>query len=1066
MISNYKKWNNLIGWFVFIVASAVYILTSEPTASFWDCGEYIATSFKLQVGHPPGAPFFQLIGRFFSMFAFGHTELVARMVNTMSALASGFTILFLFWSITLLAKKMVLRNGEMTDGKVIAIFGSAIVGALAYTFSDSFWFSAVEGEVYASSSFYTAITFWAILKWDENADEKHNLRWLILIAYLVGLSIGVHLLNLLAIPAIVFVYYFKKYKTTRKGIIISALFSVFLLAFVLYGIIPYIVKLSGAFERLFVNSFGLPFGSGTIIYFGILIAGILWTLAYAKKHHKVVLNTIILSMVFLLIGYSSFFILVIRSNANTPIDENNPDNATALVSYLERDQYGSTPLFSGPYYNAPVISYEDGNPVYTKAYIIKSGKQEIAKFYDKNNAEKFLKQNAANTDLKIIGKYVISDDKKNDNPVYDPRFTTIFPRMWSNTDQMHINAYKSWANIKGTPITVQGRNGEEVIMKPTFGENLRFFFGYQLRYMYFRYFMWNFAGRQNDLQGRGDLINGNWISGIPALDRWMLGPQDNIPEHMKSRGTNKFYMLPLFLGLIGLFFQMNKDTNSGWVVALLFFLTGIAIVIYLNQYAYQPRERDYAFAASFYAFAIWIGLGVYAIFDFLSKKIEPKLAAILSTLLCFLLVPTIMASEGWDDHDRSERYTALHFAENYLNSCAPNAILFTNGDNDTFPLWYAQEVEGIRTDVRVINLSLLNTDWYIDQAKRKAYDSEPVPFSLTKEQYIQGTRDFVLFDKSANTQGIYVNVKEAMRFIEDDNNMRMMSNNKMMSYFPTDRFSIPVDKDAVIKNGVVKEELRDSILNAVNWVMSGYGVQKAQLMQLDLLANFDWKRPVYFAITTGNEAYIGLENYFQLEGLAYRLVPMNAHSTDGQPGTVNTSIMYDNLMNKYKWGNMTNPKVYLDETNMRMTMNFRNIFARLANALMDEGKKDSAIKVLNRCMELMPDSKIPYNMFVMPMAEAYYKAGESKKANEILNKLLDNNASELAYYFRFTGEDTHKMDTDKRQNLGIINRIKEIAATQKQKQLEDKSNKIFEQYYQMYINSNPPAMQQQQQEAE
>ena len=630
-----------------------------------------------------------------------------------------------------------------------------------------------------------------------------------------------------------------------------------------------------------------------------------------KKNHKVILNTIMLSLVFLLIGYSSFFILVIRSNANPPIDENNPDNATALVAYLEREQYGSTPLLTGPYFNAPVIDYKDGKPVYTKAYIIKSGKQEVAKFFDRNNAEKYLKQNAANTNLEIVGRYVVSYDKKNDEAVYDPRFTTLFPRMWSSSDQMHINAYKSWGNIEGIPITVQGRNGEpEVIMKPTFRENLRFFFNYQLNYMYFRYFMWNFAGRQNDLQGRGDAINGNWISGIPIFDNARLGPQDNIPDHMKSKGTNKFYLLPLFLGLIGLFFQMNKDTSSGWVVALLFFLTGIAIVVYLNQYAYQPRERDYAFAASFYAFAIWIGLGVYAIFHFLSKKIEPKLAAIISTSVCLLLVPTLMASEGWDDHDRSNRYTALHFAENYLNSCALNAILFTNGDNDTFPLWYAQEVEGIRTDIRVINLSLLNTDWYIDQAKRKAYNSDPVPFSLTKEQYIQGTRDFVLFDKSSNTQGVYVNVKDAIGFISDDNNTRMMSNNKMMSYFPTDKFSIPVDKNTIIKNKIVPPALNDSILDVLNWTMGGYGVQKAQLMQMDLLANFDWKRPVYFAITTGSEAYIGLENYFQLEGLAYRLVPMNAHSTDGQPGTVNTDIMYENLMNKYKWGNMTNPKVF------------------------------------------------------------------------------------------------------------------------------------------------------------
>ncbi len=1064
MLTQYKKWNNILGWLVFMVAAAVYIMTSEPTASFWDCGEYIATSFKLQVGHPPGAPFFQLIGRFFSMFAFGDVSQVAHMVNMMSAIVSGLTILFLFWTITLLGKKLVKRNGELTDGKIMAIFGSAIVGALAYTFSDSFWFSAVEGEVYASSSFYTAITFWAILKWDENADEKHSFRWLILIAYLIGLSIGVHLLNLLAIPAIVFVYYFRKFQPTRKGVILSLILSLVLLVSVLYVIIPEIVSLSGFFERMVVNAFGLPFGSGTFVYFAILIAAILWGLYYSKKHHKVILNTMILSLVFLLIGYSSFIILVIRSNANPPIDENNPDNATALVSYLEREQYGSNPLFYGQYYNAPVIDYKDGKPVYTKAYLVMSGKQQLATFFSEFSAKQYIAKNSNIPDIKIKGKYVITDDKKDDKPVYDPRFTTLFPRMWSNSDPQHMSAYKDWGRVKGIAYTVQGRNGEaETLIKPTFGENLRYFFTYQLNYMYFRYFMWNFAGRQNDLQGRGDVLNGNWISGIPFLDNWMVGPQDNIPETLKNHGTNKFYLLPLFLGLIGLFFHMKKDIYSGWVVALLFFLTGIAIVIYLNQYAYQPRERDYAFAASFYAFAIWIGLGVYAIFDFLSKKIEPKVAAIVATTLCALLVPTIMAKEGWDDHDRSNRYTALSAAENYLNSCAPNAILFTNGDNDTFPLWYAQEVEGIRTDIRVVNLSLLNTDWYIDQAKRKAYNSDPVPFSLTKEKYIQGTRDFVLFDKSANTQGIFVNVTDAINFIKDDNNTRMMSNNKMMSYFPTNMFSIPVDKDAVIKNGVVPASLRDSVLDAVNWTMDGYGVQKAQLMQLDLLANFNWKRPVYFAITTGDDAYIGLQNYFQLEGLAFRLVPMNAHNTDGQYGTVNTALMYDNLMNKYKWGNMTDPNVYMDETNMRMTMNFRNIFARLANALLDEGKKDSALKVLDRCFEIMPDSKFTYNMFVMPLAEAYYKAGEKTKATKILSRLFEVNQKEMDYYFRFTGRKARTLDYEKRQGLGILSRIKDIAERENQKQLSDNVAKYFEMYYQMYMKNAPPSEQQPQQ---
>lgn len=1053
LLLNYRKWNIILGWFVLVVSSAVYIITSEPTASFWDCGEYIATSYKLQVGHPPGAPFFQLIGRFFSLFAFGDVTLVARMINTMSALASGFTILFLFWTITLLAKKIVLKYGELDNSKVIAIFGSALVGSLAYTFSDSFWFSAVEGEVYASSSFYTAVTFWAILKWDEQADKKHSLRWVLLISFLIGISIGVHLLNLLAIPAIVLVYYFRKYIPSKKGIIISLLFSFVLLGLILYGIIPEIVKISGFFERIFTNDFDLPFGTGSIIYFILLFGLIIYGIIYSIKKKKVLLNTIVLAFVFLIIGYSSFFILVIRSSANTPIDENNPDNATALVSYLEREQYGSNPLFYGQYYNAPIIGYQDGTPVYTKAYIVMLGEKKYKTFYSRYSAEKFIKENPEIKGLKIKGKYIISDDKKNDKPDYDPRFKTLFPRMWSN-DPQHINAYKSWGKVKGTPINVQKRNGDfEKIMKPTFIENIRYFLGYQLNYMYFRYFMWNFAGRQNDIQGRGDITNGNWISGIKFLDKIIIGPQDNIPETLINKGTNKYYLLPLILGIIGLLFHFSKNKYDAWAVMLLFFMTGIAIVIYLNQYAYQPRERDYSFAASFYAFAIWIGIGVFSIYDYLSKKIKPYLAAIISTVLCLLLVPTIMAKENWDDHDRSKRYTALDMSINYLNSCAPNAILFTNGDNDTFPLWYAQEVEGIRTDVRVLNLNLLNTDWYIDQAKRKAYLSEPIPFSLTKEQYIQGTRDFIPFMSDEEDVNKNNDLQAKIKFISSDENRVMMTNGKMMNYFESNKFSLKVNKDAVIKNRVVPPEKYDSIINSIDWSIDGYGVQKAQLMQLDLLANFDWKRPVYFAITTGNEAYIGLENYFQLEGMAYRLVPLKANNTDGQIGSVNTSVMYDNMINKFRWESIRNPKVYFDETNIRMTMNLRNNFARLANALLDEGKRDSAVKVLDFCLEVMPDKVFPYNLFVMPIAEAYYKAEMKNKANQILNRLLDIMDKELNYYFRFTGSKANTLEYDKRQNLSIINRISEITDQNKDDVLSKKSKEIFNKYYQLYVQT-------------
>ncbi len=1059
MVNQYKKLNNIIGWAVFVVAATVYVLTSEPTASFWDCGEYIATSYKLQVGHPPGAPFFQLMGRFFSLFAGSNTALVARMVNTMSALASGFTILFMFWSMTLLGRKIAtVKGAELNESKILAIFGSAIVGSLAYTFSDSFWFSAVEGEVYASSSFYTAITFWAILKWEENYEDKRAFKWLILMAYIIGLSIGVHLLNLLCIPAIVFVYYFKMYQPTRKGIIISSIVSIVLLVGVLYGIIPWIVRLSGLFERLFINSFGLPFGSGTVFYFAVLIAGIIYGIMYSIKHQKVVMNTILLSLTFLLIGYSTFFILVIRSNANTPLDENNPDNATALVAYLEREQYGSNPLFYGQYYNAPSEKYVDGNPVYTKAYLVMADDKQYATFYEKNEAEKYIKDNKGEGKFTIKGKYVISDQKKNTETVYDDRFCTLFPRMWSPE---HADTYESWGDVKGTPIKVHERDGDKIINKPTFWENFNFFRNYQLNVMYFRYFMWNFSGRQNDIQFRGERTNGNWITGIKAFDELRVGPQDNIPDGLKNKGTNKFYLLPLLIGIIGMYFHFNREYKGAVAVMLLFFMTGIAIEIYLNMYAYQPRERDYAFAGSFYAFAMYIGFGVYAIFDFLSRKMNPKTAAVVATLGCFLLAPTLMAKDGWDDHDRSGRYTCLNFAENYLNSCAPNAILFTNGDNDTFPLWYAQEVEGIRTDVRVINLSLLNTDWYIDQAKRKAYDSDPVPFALTKEKYIQGTRDFVYFNKEANPQGLFVNVKDAMKFVSDDNNTQMMSIGKSLSYFPTNKFSIPVDKDAVIKYGVVPASLRDSILNTVDFTINGYGVQKNNLMILDLLANFDWKRPVYFAITTGADAYIGLENYFQLEGLTYRLVPLKAHSSDGQSGTVNTAIMYKNLMEKFKWGGIDNPKVYLDEQNTRMIWNFRNNFARLANALIDEGKKDMALKVLDRCEQVITDKLIPYNFYVIPMAEAYIKAGRADKGKAILSRLLERTSIEMDYFFRFEMKDARNLDSDKRQDLYVANKIKDLSAQYNLSDLNTKATQLFNKWVKIYEATAPQQQQQQ-----
>ncbi len=1018
-MNSYKKINNILGWIVFTIASAVYIITSEPTMSFWDCGEYIATAYKLEVGHPPGAPLFQMIGRFFTLFAFGDVTLVARMVNTMSALSSGFTILFLFWSITLIAKKIALRSGAMNTEKMYTIMAAGLVGALAYTFTDSFWFSAVEGEVYAMSSFFTAIVVWAILKWEEQADEKHSFRWLILIAYLVGLSIGVHLLNLLAIPAITFVYYFRKYPDHGwKGIFLVSVLSVLILAFVMYLIIPWILKLAGLFELFFINAIGLPFNTGTILYFICIIGLITWGLFYTRKTVKPVWNTIILAVTFIIIGYSSFIMLVIRSNADPPIDENNPENAMYLLAYMNREQYGDWPLLTGQYYNAPVVDRKDGNPVYAKD--------------------------------SASGKYIITDKREKAIPVYDSRFTTLFPRMWDQTESRFAREYIKWGNVKGIPIEVQYGGETETRYRPTFGENLTFFWNYQLVHMYYRYFMWNFAGRQNDVQGMGSKIEGNWKSGISFMDEMRLGSQD-IPEARKSKADNSFYFLPLLLGLVGIFYTLRKDRQSAWVIFLLFVMTGLAIVLYLNQHSPQPRERDYAFAGSFYAFAIWIGLAIPQFVEWLGKWTKPFIAQAVS-LAAGLFVVALMAFQGWDDHDRSGRYTALAIAENYLNSCAPNAILFTNGDNDTFPLWYAQEVEGIRTDVRVVNLSLLNTEWYIDQMKRKAYLSDPVPFSLTKDKYRQGNHDVTYLLEDESLKGQYVDVKALFSILAKDDSRLKMKTSQVgtIDYFPTRRFMVTYDSAALVASGAITPSMATR-LDTIRWEFKGQAIEKANLMILDLLATNNWKRPVYFVSTTGADTYIGLDAYLHLEGLAYRLLPVKAVSSDQQTGQVNTSVMYANLMDRFKWGNMNHPGVYIDEANVRMVMNMRALFGRLANALVLEGKKDSARKVVNRCFEEMPEAVAPFDFFTVPLIDAYYKVGEVERANPLAEKVLKNAADDLEFIFRFADNDLKWMDMNIQEALFTLQRLGTATREAGQVKIADRVDEVLKKYYELYL---------------
>lgn len=1022
--SNYQRFNNIVGWLVFAIASFVYLSTMEPTASFWDCGEYISCAYKLEVGHPPGAPLFLLIGRFFSLFAFGDTSKVGMMINAMSALCSSFSILFLFWSITALGRKIMEKSGELTSGKLTAILGAGAVGGLAYTFSDSFWFSAVEGEVYAMSSFFTAITFWAILKWEREADEPHADRWIILIAYLIGLAIGVHLLNLLVIPAVVFIYYFKRYdKITRKGIIITGLLSIVILGGIQGGVIPLIVKLAAKIEIFAVNTMGLPFNSGTIIYGLLIVGGIVFGLRYTKKKAKPILNTVILCFTVILIGYSSFIILVIRSQANTPMDENNPENAVNLLAYLNREQYGTWPILHGQYFTAPVIKYEDGNPVYAQ-------------------------------DEKT-GKYVISDDRKGSLPVYDPRFTTLFPRLWSNQSN-HIAGYRNWTNVRNYQrITVNNpQTGEtETLEKPTFSENLKFFFQYQLGWMYSRYFAWNFIGRQNEIQGHGSAAEGNWKTGIKGIDESRLGPQVGLPDNAdNNKANNSLYGLPFILGLIGLYYHLKKDKKNAAVVGLLFFFTGIAIVVYLNQKPFEPRERDYAYAASFYAFAIWIGLGVLAIYDFLQSKMNQMASATAATAVCLLAVPTLMAKEEWDDHDRSNRYIARDFARNYLESCAPNAILFTNGDNDTFPLWYAQEVEGIRTDVRVVCLELLNTDWYIDQMVHKAYLSDPVPFSLKKEQYRQGTRDVVLF----HDRGIkgHISVKELIEFAksEDKSNKLEVQSGTFYNYFPTRNMSVPVDSATVVNNGTVPKELASRVVKSIDWTVQGNYVQKNDLMIIDLLAQNDWKRPIYFAATAPASSYLNLAPYLQLEGLAYRLVPIKQSAAEQQQETrIATDLMYNNIMTKFTWGGMENKEVFLDDVFVRScALNIRQRVAALASALAAEGKNDKAIKVLDKCLEVTPEENVPYDGTIFSIAIAYYQAGADKKGNELSTKLFDNFEKNMTYYGSFKGRDRTAFGPDIDRTQEIMERLIYFTDMFKQaelsKQLEARYLKILQAY--------------------
>ena len=1076
-MKQYKLVNNVLGWLTFFVAAFVYCSTIEPTASFWDCPEFITTGYKLEVGHPPGAPFFMLTANLFSQFASDPSQ-VARMVNTMSALLSATTILFLFWSITHLARKLILKDwSELTLGKLIAIEASGLVGALIYTFSDTFWFSAVEGEVYAYSSAFTAIVFWLILKWEDHADEPHSDRWLVLIAYMTGLSIGVHLLNLLCLPAIVLVYCYRRFPNIElKGSLIALVGSFILVAAVLYGVVPGIITVAGWFELLFVNTLGCPFNTGEIIYIVLLVAIVIWAiyesyvdksfkrqnvsfvlavgmlgipfrgmtwsaailglvilaaiyfgLNYRKKIGKDLVpvltsrfkNTALLCMLMLMIGYSSYAVIVIRSAANPPMDQNSPEDVFTLGSYLSRDQYGDSPLLYGQAYTSQVAYDVDGNMCVPKH------KEGAAIWQRKEKASKGEKDS-----------YFVVSHK--DKIIYAQNM--LFPRMHSSA---HAGAYENWmGGVEGTQVPYD-RCGEPVMVKmPTQMENIRFFLSYQCNFMYWRYFMWNFAGRQNDIQGNGEPEHGNWITGISFIDDWMLGDQSKMPAELKAnKGHNVFYCLPLLLGLIGLFWQAwrgQRGIRQFWVVFFLFFMTGLAIVLYLNQTPQQPRERDYAYAGSFYAYAIWCGLGVLAIYDMLKKKIKGNDVAVAGVVgVACLLVPIQMASQTWDDHDRSGRYTCRDFGQNYLMTLQDkgNPIIFTNGDNDTFPLWYNQETEGVRTDARVCNLSYLQTDWYIDQMKRPAYDSPSVPITWPRIDFCSGTNDYIEVKPGMKQQLLefYRDYPQEARAAFGDDPFELKnilkywvrSKDSDTHIIPTDTLYITIDKEAVRRSGMMMAS--DTIPDRMVISLAGKrAIYKNDLMMLEMLAQCNWERPLYVATTVGSDNYMNLGDNFVQEGLAYRITPFNTKA----PGAKNfdTEKTYNNVMNRFKWGGLDKPGLYIDETVMRMCYTHRHLFATLAMQLIAEGQNAKAEKVLRKSEKVLPEYNVPYTFMsgASDLARAYALIGKKADAARILNKVWADAKSYADYYLQLTGSRFMMSQNEVLRQLYIMQNIADM----------------------------------------
>ena len=1037
---NFSKWNTILGWITFGIALITYTLTVEPTMSFWDCGEYIATAAKLEVGHPPGAPLFQMIGAFFAMFA-SDDQHIALMVNMTSVFSSAFTILFMFWSSSMILKKLVIRvsNSDTNDDQsttlnksnAIVVLGSSFVGALAYTYSDSFWFNAVEAEVYAMASLLISLLFWLGLRWEQDMDSPRGNKWLLIISLVVGLSFGVHFMALLTIPAIGFLYYFKHYKTvTIKNFIIANIVVISVLLFIFKLLLPLTMAFFAKTEVFAVNDLGMPFDSGTILVTLLLIAFFYFGLKYTKNKGMIQYNTLLLCVLFILIGFSTWMMLPIRANANTVINENKPSDAREVLAYYNREQYGSNPLFYGPQYTETFAGLDKENPYLDKA----------------PNYERDYK----------TGKYVIVNNFKNAEQNSDDNQKTILPRMWSadhienymnftNPPEFKINPNYPYENdlaqygIDASKLSEEDYNkaiaqlknevaktvtefrhayaqkqidndgyikflksyGDYLIIeKPTTIDNLSFMVEYQFGYMYWRYLMWNFVGRQSDVQGRYDNQDGNWISGISFIDNLHVGSQDNLPSDvLNNKGRNVYFFLPFILGLIGLMYHANKDLKSFYVLLALFLFTGLALKIYLNERPFEPRERDYALVGSFYVFAIWIGFGVYALYESLQKYLAPKIAGPVIIAASLLAAPVLMASQNWDDHDRSGKYTATAMAKAYLNSCDPNAILFTIGDNDTFPLWYAQEIEKVRTDVKIVNTSLFMTDWYIDQMKTKTYESNPLPISFTHDQYVGDKLDYVVHIPKTESRW---EIKDFIDFIKNPKSTVDMQNGQRIHFYPTNKIRIPVNKNSIIKNKVVAAKYNDSIVPYIDLDIKGNALYKNRLMMLDIIANNNWKRPIFFSPGAfDDEDYLWMKNYLQLDGMIYKLVPIKTPiPEDGSPldmGQIDSDKMYANIM-KWDWGNSDSDKIYHDPETRRESITYRTNLSRLMDQLIKEGKMDKAKQIIDLAMQKMPLEKFGYYSLLEPFARGYYQVGEKAKAQALLATLIGKYKENLNYY--------------------------------------------------------------------